>query len=422
MNLSTLIVLALGAGMGFGAVLHEALPAWVGPLNMYLLAPLGQAFLRLIQFVVVPIVFSSLLLALTRIQNASQVGRYTAKLVFSYVLTSIVAVGIGIATAIVMHPGTGMIGLAQAPTQAAGQAPDLIAWLVGLIPTNPLEALSTGNLLQTIFSSALIGMGIQQAGDRARPFVAFIESIYAISEKILFLILYVAPVGVFALMSSVIAVQGIAILSKLLTYMLGVILAIGLMTGVYGLLLGIVRGKPLHFFRSFAPSLTLAFGTASSNAALPVALQNAQENYGLSPTIASFAIPLGTALKRDGMAVGQAFNALFVAQLYNVPLTPSLLSAVVLSTLLVSFSTAGVPGAGIVMMATIFTAAGLPLEGVAILAGVDRLMDSFHTLLNVVGNTAHAVMLDRWEPQSTAPEASALESVATPVSPEVSVR
>jgi proton glutamate symport protein len=400
MNLSTIIILALGAGMTFGAILHEALPTWVAPLNLYLLDPLGQAFLRLIQFVVVPIVFSSLLLALTRIQNASQVGRYTAKLLLSYVLTSIVAIGLGIATATVMHPGSGTIGLASAQIQATGESPDLIAWLVSLIPTNPLAALSSGNLLQTIFASALLGMGIQQAGDRAKPFVDFVESIYVISEKILFLILSTAPVGVFALMSSVIAVQGISILGKLLTYMVGVVLAIMLMIGVYGILLTIFRVKPLHFFRSFSPSLTLAFGTASSNAALPVVLQNAQENYGLSPTIASFAIPLGTALKRDGMAVGQGFNALFVAQLYDVPLTPSFLSAVVLSTLLVSFSTAGVPGAGIVMMATIFTAAGLPLEGVAILAGVDRLMDSFHTLLNVVGNTAHAVLLERWEPQS----------------------
>jgi proton glutamate symport protein len=400
MNLSTIIILALGAGMTFGAILHEALPTWVAPLNLYLLAPLGQAFLRLIQFVVVPIVFSSLLLALTRIQNASQVGRYTAKLLLSYILTSIVAIGLGIATAMVMHPGSGTIGLASAQIQATGESPDLIAWLVSLIPTNPLAALSSGNLLQTIFASALLGMGIQQAGDRAKPFVDFVESIYVISEKILFLILSTAPVGVFALMSSVIAVQGISILGKLLTYMVGVVLAIMLMIGVYGILLAIFRIKPLHFFHSFSPSLTLAFGTASSNAALPVVLQNAQENYGLSPTIASFAIPLGTALKRDGMAVGQGFNALFVAQLYDVPLTPSFLSAVVLSTLLVSFSTAGVPGAGIVMMATIFTAAGLPLEGVAILAGVDRLMDSFHTLLNVVGNTAHAVLLERWEPQS----------------------
>lgn len=397
MNLSTIILLALGLGIGFGATLHEVLPTWVTPLDRYCLTPLGQAFLRLIQFVVVPIVFSSLIMGLTKVQNAARVGRYTAKLFISYLLTSAIAVGLGMAVAAVMRPGIGIEGLALKPVAEVSSAPNLIDWLVHLIPVNPLEALSSGNLLQTILSGVLIGIGMQQAGEKAKPFMALVESIYAISEKILFLILYLAPVGVFALISSVLAVQGFSILTRLLSYMSGVVLAIGLMVAIYGLLLGLVKGKPIHFFSSFFPSISLSFGTASSNAALPVALNNAQ-NYGLSPTIASFAIPLGTALKRDGMAIGQGVNALFVAQLYDVPMTSSLLSAIALSSLLVSYSTAGVPGAGIVMMTTVLTAAGLPLEGVAILAGVDRLMDSFHTLLNVIGNVANAAILERWEP------------------------
>jgi Na+/H+-dicarboxylate symporter len=397
MNLSTIILLALGLGIGFGATLHDFFPAWVTPLDRNCLTPLGQAFLRLIQFVVVPIVFSSLILGLTRVQNAAQVGRYTAKLLGSYLMTSTIAIGLGIAIAVVMHPGTGVEGIALESLNPVTQAPNLIDWLVNLIPTNPLEALSSGNLLQTILSGALIGIGIQQAGEKAKPFVTFVESIYAISEKILFAILYVAPIGVFALISSVIAVQGFSILARLLTYMIAVVLAILLMIAIYGLILGFIKEKPIHFFKSFFPSISLAFGTASSNAALPVALKNS-EVYGLSSTISSFAIPLGTALKRDGMALGQAINALFIAQLYDVPMTASLLSAIALSTLLVSFSTAGVPGAGIVMMTTVLTAAGLPVEGVAIVAGVDRLMDSFHTILNLIGNVANAIILERWEP------------------------
>jgi proton glutamate symport protein len=397
MNLSTIILLALGLGIGFGATLHEAFPGWVTPVTQYGLAPLGQAFLRLIQFVVVPIVFSSLIIGLTRVQNAAQVGRYTAKLLLTYLLTSAIAISLGLLTAIILRPGVGVEGFTLENITEATQAPNLIDWLVNLIPTNPLAALSGGNLLQTILSGALIGIGIQQAGEKAKPFLDFIESVYAISEKILFFILYLAPIGVFALISSVIAVQGFSILTRLITYMVGVVFAIVLMAIIYGLLLGLINKKPIHFFRSFFPSLSLSFGTASSNAALPVALKNA-EDYGLSSTIASFALPLGTALKRDGMAIGQAINALFVAQLYDVPMTSSLLSAIALSTLLVSFSTAGVPGAGIVMMTTVLTAAGLPLEGVAILAGVDRLMDSFHTILNLIGNVANAAILERWEP------------------------
>jgi proton glutamate symport protein len=401
MSLSIIILLALGLGIGFGAGLHELFPDWIVPLDRYCLTPLGQAFLRLIQFVVVPIVFSSLILGLTRIQDAAQVGRYTVKLLSGYLFTSIVAVGVGFAIALIIQPGTDVSGLVLTVSSESGsQAPNLVDWLVSLIPTNPMAALSGSNLLQVIISGALVGVGIQRAGEKANPFIAFVESVYAISEKILALILYVAPIGVFALISSVIAVQGFSILARLFVYMVSVVVAIAIMMLLYGLLLAGIQKQPIHFFKSFFPSLSLAFGTASSNAALPVALQNA-EQYGLSPAIASFAIPLGTALKRDGMAVGQAVNALFIAQIYHIPINGSLLAAIALSTVLVSFSTAGVPGAGIVMMTTIFTAAGLPLEGVAILAGVDRLMDSFHTLLNLMGNLANAVVLERWEPQSS---------------------
>lgn len=403
-RLSIIILSALGLGIVFGAVLHEAFPTWVEPCNSFLLQPLGQAFLRLIQFVVVPIVFSSLLMGLTRVQNAAQVGRYTVKLLLSYLLTSVLAVSLGLVVAVLMHPGVGVQGFTLDTVAAVGTAPNLIDWLISLIPINPLQALSSGNLLQTIASGALIGIGIQQAGDRGKPFVAFVESIYAISEKILFVILYLAPVGVFALISTVIAEAGFSILTRLLTYMACVVLGISLMIGVYTLLLVLIQAQPQQFFHSFFPSLSLGFGTASSNAALPVALQNA-ESYGMNPAIASFAIPLGTALKRDGMALGQAVNAVFIAQLYHIPLTPSILSAIGLSTFLVSFSTAGVPGAGIVMMATVFTAAGLPVEGVAILAGVDRLMDSFHTLLNLISNLANAAILNRWEQASAEVEA-----------------
>ena len=223
MSLSTIILLALAIGAGFGAALHEWFPLWIIPLNHYLLAPLGQAFLRLIQFVVVPIVFSALIMGLTRIQNAAEMGRYTAKLLFSYLVSSVIAVAVGLATAIVLQPGVGLTGLAQTQVEMTGKAPDLINWLVELIPTNPLMALSTSNLLQTIISGALIGLGIQRSGVKAEPFIAFIESVYVISEKILYLILYLAPVGVFALMASVIAEQGVGILLRLLTYMIGVL-------------------------------------------------------------------------------------------------------------------------------------------------------------------------------------------------------
>ncbi|PSM46833.1 sodium:dicarboxylate symporter, partial [Chroococcidiopsis sp. CCALA 051] len=167
MKLSTLILAALGLGIAFGILLIYGFPDAIAFLDYYLLSPLGEAFLRLIQFVVVPIVFSSLILGLTRIQNATQVGRYTLKLISSYVVTSAIAVGLGITLAIILKPGVGVTGFQIAEVTQMTQKQSLIDWLVSLIPVNPLEALSTGNLLQTIFSAALIGVGIQLIGDKA---------------------------------------------------------------------------------------------------------------------------------------------------------------------------------------------------------------------------------------------------------------
>ena len=402
MNLSTFILVSLGLGVVFGTVLNTTFPENIELINQNILAPIGESFLRLIQFVVVPIVFSSLIMGLTRIQGAGQVGRYTAKLMTSYVVTSAIALGVGMGTAYFLQPGSGVTGFSISDSIKITEAPSLISWLVSLIPVNPLEALSTGNLLQIIFSAVLLGFGIQLAGDKAKPFVSFIDSVYHISEKTLSVILYVAPFGVFALMSSTIATQGLELVARLLLYVLGLVIASSIMIGLDMLVLLFLKADPIKFLRSLSEAIALAFGTASSNAALPVVLQNIQENYGLREEIASFAIPLGTALKRDGAAILQGFNALFVTQIYQVPLTPSLLSAIAVSSLLVSFSTPGVPGSALITMATVLSASGLPLEAIALVAGIDRLTDGFKTVVNIIGNSTNAIILSYWEDEQSA--------------------
>lgn len=400
MNLSTFILLSLGFGVVFGTLLNTTFPDNIDLINQNILVPVGESFLRLIQFVVVPIVFSSLIMGLTRIQGAGQVGRYTAKLMTSYVVTSAIALSVGMGTAYFLQPGGGVTDFTISETIKITEAPSLITWLVSLIPVNPLEALSNGNLLQIIFSAVLLGIGVQLAAEKAKPFVAFIESIYHISEKTLSVILYAAPLGVFALMSSTIATQGLELVAKLFLYVLGLVISSTIMLCLDMLVLLLLKADPIRFLRSLSEAIALAFGTASSNAALPVVLQNIQENYGLREEIASFAIPLGTALKRDGAAILQGFNALFVVQIYQVPLTPSLLMAIALSSLLVSFSTPGVPGAALITMATVLSASGLPLEAIALVAGIDRLTDGLKTVVNIIGNSVNAIILSRWEAES----------------------
>ncbi len=397
MNLSTFILLSLGVGVIFGTLLNTTFPNNIDLINQNILVPVGESFLRLIQFVVVPIVFSSLIMGLTRIQGAGQVGRYTVKLMTSYLITSSIALCVGMGTAYILQPGSGVTGFSISESLTLTEAPSLISWLVSLIPVNPLEALSNGNLLQIIFSAVLLGIGIQLAADKAKPFVEFIESVYHISEKTLSIILYVAPFGVFALISSTIATQGLELVAKLFLYVLGLVISSSIMISLDMIILLLLKADPIRFLRSISQAIALAFGTASSNAALPVVLQNIQENYGLREEIASFAIPLGTALKRDGAAILQGFNALFVTQIYQVPLTPSLLAAIAVSSLLVSFSTPGVPGSALITMATVLSASGLPLEAIALVAGIDRLTDGFKTVVNIIGNSTNAIILNAWE-------------------------
>ena len=407
MGLSGLILSALAVGIAFGAVLNMGFPAAIDPFDRYLLAPIGAAFLRIIQFVVVPLIFSSLILGVNRIQGTGQVGRYVLKLMTCYVVTSFISLCIGMTVALVLQPGSGITGFTL-PVAVAGKtaAPDLVEWLLELIPTNPLTALSSGNLLQIIFSAALVGTGIQLCGDKAKPFVDLLESIYILSEKVLSVILYAAPVGVFALISSTIATQGIDLLLRLFWYVFGLLIASTIMAVFYLIVLTLLKAEPGKFFRSLIPAFSLGFGTASSNAVLPTVLQNMEENYGLRSDITSFALPLGTALKRDGATILQGFTAIFIAQIYHIPLTPSLLFAIGLSSFLMSFSTPGVPGSALITMATVLSAAGLPLEGIAIVAGIDRLTDGFKTVLNIIGNSSNAILLSRWEvapPDETAP-------------------
>lgn len=389
------ILLALILGILAGGAVNLFLPQWAGVLDTQLLTPLGQVFLRLLQFIVVPLVFCALVLSFTQVDRSESVGRYAGKLLMLYVLTSAVALAIGMGMAAWLTPGLGVDSAQAAGVEARDPTP-LAQWLVGLVPKNPFEALAEANLLQIILAAALVGVAARQLPEQSRPLVSLLQSGYDVTLKILSMVLKLAPIGVFALIASVVATQGFDLLLKLGLYVIGLLAAIGAMAVFYLALLAITGARPLAYLRHFGEALSFALGTASSNATLPIALNNARA-YGAPHQLSAFALPFGTALKRDGAAVLQGFNALFVAQLFGVEVTLTLAATIFTTGLLVSFSTAGVPGAGLVAMSTVLSAAGLPLEGVAVVAGVDRFTDGFRTSLNVMGNTANAMLLSRLE-------------------------
>ncbi|MGB8956461.1 MAG: dicarboxylate/amino acid:cation symporter [Tumebacillaceae bacterium] len=396
MKRSTQIFVGMGLGILAGLILNLFFPNMVPTLDKYLLVPVGKIFLKLIGFLVVPTVVFSLIVGMGSIGDAKTVGRYSAKLLLLYVVTGVIAVAVGLGAAALFHPGQG-VDLVNQNVQAK-QGVAFLDWLIGSVPDNPFASFASGGMIQVILSAVLIGVGIVLSGEKGKPVYHLIESANHVTLAIMEFLLKLAPIGVFALMTSVVATQGWGVMKSLSLYVLGLIVALLFMGGgVYSLLLLLTGNSPLHFWKSFTPAFGIAFATSSSNATLPVAMENARERFGLSKEITSFALPFGTTLKKDGAAILQGFNAIFVAQLFGLNLSASQMVAVFVTTIIVSFSTAGVPGAGIIMMTTVLTAAGLPLEGIALVAGVDRLTDIFRTTLNVVSNTANAVILQKWE-------------------------
>ncbi|TCS83051.1 sodium:dicarboxylate symporter family protein [Tepidibacillus fermentans] len=236
-----------------------------------------------------------------------------------YISTSLISLFIGIFFAYLLKPGIGVQLLQQKVEVKEGMS--LSEWLLSIIPVNPFEAMSSGHMIQIIITSLLLGLGITLAKEKGKPFLSFFESANEVINHILGIILKLAPIGVFSLMVSVIANQGLGILKNLSLYIIGLILSIFVMGfGIYGVLLFLLGTNPLKFYRSFFPAITLAFGTASSNATLPLAMENAEKRYGMKKEIFSFAIPFGISLKKDGAAILQGFTALFVAQLSGIDL------------------------------------------------------------------------------------------------------
>ncbi|MFT9486176.1 MAG: dicarboxylate/amino acid:cation symporter [Tepidibacillus sp.] len=401
MNQSTKIFLAMILGIGAGFFINLLVPdEMIQFLDKNILHLVGVGFIKLIQFIVVPLVLVSLVTSMSSLGDIKKIGRYSIKLLFLYIFTSIISLIIGLIVAYVLKPGIGVEMLQQKVEGKQGLP--LSEWLLSIIPSNPFESMSTGHMVQIIITALLLGLGVTLAGEKGKPFSVFIDSANEVIFKIMGIILRLAPIGVFSLMASVIATQGLGIIKSLSLYVIGLIIAILLMAfGIYSILLIVTGQNPIKFWKAFYPAFGLAFGTASSNATLPLAMDNAEHRYGMKKELVSFAIPFGVSLKKDGAAILQGFTAVFVSQMIGANLSINQIIAVFVSAILVSLSTAGVPGAGIIMMSTVLSAANLPLEAIAIIAGVDRLTDTFRTALNVIGVVANAAILEKWERRTT---------------------
>ena len=394
LSLSVWILIGLGLGILAGLSL-QAVP-WVAET---FLQPVGTLFLQAVKLLIVPLVFSSITVGVCGLGDAKSVGRVGGKTIAFYLLTTALAVAVGLAAANLFPVGTGMALPAPARFSEEGETLDVISTLLALVPSNPVAALAEGNMLQIIVTALILGGGILIAGERARPLFAVMESMADVMYALTGAVMKFAPIAVFALIAPVVAQYGPAVLVDLF----GVIALVYAACLVHALVVystavwTLGRTSPLRFFKECAPAALFAFSSSSSAATLPFAM-DAAERLGASHPVRSFVLPLGATINMDGTAIYQGVCALFIAHAYGIPLDLSQQLTIVLTCTLASIGTAGVPGAGTIMLSLVLSSVGLPVEGVSLVWGIDRVLDMARTTLNVTGDIACSVVVSRTEP------------------------
>ncbi|GIO20206.1 sodium:dicarboxylate symporter [Oceanobacillus oncorhynchi subsp. incaldanensis] len=399
-NLTRNILIALVAGAVAGMALTFAPESFFGPLDRYVLDPVGQIFINLIMMLVVPLVFVSIVLGTAGLGEPAKLGRIGVFTITFFLTTTAFAISIGLALAYLVKPGrTGIFETSNLGDFTPSEAPPIMETLVSIIPANPIAAMSAGEMLQIIAFAVFIGVALAYLNEKTKGIFNLFEQANDILGWLVMLVMRFAPYGAFALIASAIGGAGLDAVDSMLSYMLTVIAGLLLHALlIYSLAIWFLgRRNPITFYKGFFPAMTVAFSTASSNATLPVSLKAAQENLGVKKEISSFVQPLGATINMDGTAIMQAVATVFIAQVYDLPLTMIDLLMVVLVATLASVGTAGVPGVGLIMLAMVLNQVGLPVEGIALIIGIDRILDMLRTSLNISGDAACAYILSERE-------------------------
>lgn len=399
MKLATKILIALVLGAVVGIVLNVTVPNFFTQADQYFFTPLGTIFLNLIKMLIVPLVFFSIVVGVANIGDPKALGRMGAKAMIFFLSTTAVAITLGIILALTFQPGNkGDFDVNEASYEAT-EAPPVSETLLGIIPANPIDAMATGSMLQIIFFAVFVGLGISFLGEKLDTFKRFMEQGNELMMFLVTLIMKFAPYGTFALIASAVGKQGWDALQAMFWYMLVVLLALFVhFIIVYGSALKVLaKQSPIAVFKAYIPALTVAFSTSSSSATLPVSMEIAQKKLGVPKGISSFVQPLGATINMDGTAIMQGVATIFIAQVYAVDLTVSQMLIVILTAVLASIGTAAVPGAGMIMLAMVLEAVGLPVEGIALIIGIDRLLDMTRTMVNCFGDLTCALYVTESE-------------------------
>jgi len=389
MKLWKKILIALALGLGVGLVL--------GP-HASIFKPIGAIFLSLIGMIIVLLVFASMTVGITSIHDPRKLGRIGIKTLFLYLTTTILAIGIGLIFGSIFQPGEGLGLVSNVPfhEQKVASLSDL---LLSIVPNNPIAAMVQGNFMQIIVFSVFLGIAINLTGDKGKPLLDTLESLADVMYRLTAIIMEFSPIGVFAIMASVSGEFGLAIILPLIKFLVAYYLACfaHILIVFCGMLRFLARLSPWPFFRGMGDAIAMAFSTCSSSATLPVSMHCAQKNLGISKHITNFIMPLGSTVNMNGAAIFQAMSALFIAQAYGISLSLQSLIAIVVTATFSAIGAAGIPGTGFIMLSVVVSAAGLPIEGLALLAGIDRIREMGSTVLNVLGDAVCAVYIAKQE-------------------------
>lgn len=398
-HLTFRILAGMIAGIVTGMLLKlgvPLLPALKPYLVDGLLLVVGQVFVASLKMLVVPLILVSLICGVNALRDASALGRIGLHALLWYLLTTALAITIGLALASWFQPGVGVaIG---SHSFDASAAPSLTQVLINLFPSNPFAALSDGNTLQVIIFALLFGVAMVMSGDAGQRLAAWFEDVNSVVLKLVMLLMHLAPYGVFALMARLFFEQEFSLILQLAGYFAVVLTALLVHLFVsYGLVLRAHGLSPLLFFFKMREVLLFAFTTASSNATIPVTLDTTVRKLGVDRSIASFTVPLGATVNMDGTAIMQGVATVFIAQMYQIDLSMTQFLMIIATATLASIGTAGVPGVGLVMLTLVLQQVGLPIEAIGLIIGVDRLLDMSRTAVNVCGDAMVSMIIGRAE-------------------------
>jgi len=403
MNLTLKVVIGMGLGIVIGLFFNlSGLNADGSFVNTYIVDGafhvIGKMFINALKMLVVPLVFFSLICGVCGIGNLNTLGRVGSKSFALYMLTTAIAITVAMTIALTAGIGEGM-NLAGTASFTAKEAPPLTDVFINIIPSNPVKAMANGDMLPLIFFSILVGISMLMLGTKAKGFIEGAEIANEIMMKMVNIIMAAAPYAVFVLIAKSMANLGTELLGQLVGYVLVLVGALFFHLFVtLMLVLKFFSGlNPILFLKKIRSAQVFAFSTASSNATIPVTLRAVTQRMGVNNSVASFTVPFGATINMDGTAIMQGVATVFIANIYSADLGTAEYITVILMSVLASIGTAGVPGVGLIMLSMVFAQVGLPIEGIGLILGVDRLMDMIRTAVNVSGDAVVSTIVAKSE-------------------------